>query len=46
VIVTHDMIALRQRQRDRLAEVVAHAREHSPYYRELCRGLPDRAATF
>ncbi|WP_234995611.1 phenylacetate--CoA ligase family protein [Streptoalloteichus hindustanus] len=33
---------LRRRQLARLAEMVAHARAHSPYYRELYRGLPDQ----
>ena len=33
--------ALAQRQRDRLAQMVAFARDRSPYYRELYRGLPD-----
>jgi putative adenylate-forming enzyme len=32
--------AIAQRQRTRLAEVVAYARAHSPYYRELYRHLP------
>ena len=31
-----------QRQRMRLADIVAHARYHSPYYRDLYRGLPER----
>lgn len=31
-----------QRQRTRLADMVAHARSHSPYYRELYQGLPER----
>lgn len=31
-----------QRQRDRLAEIVAFARANSPYYRELYQGLPQR----
>lgn len=31
-----------QRQRARLAEMVAHARARSPYYRELYQGLPER----
>ncbi|MHA7987327.1 phenylacetate--CoA ligase family protein [Rathayibacter sp. CAU 1779] len=31
-----------RRQRERVAEMVAFARENSPYYRELYRGLPDR----
>ncbi|WP_427892733.1 phenylacetate--CoA ligase family protein [Kribbella sp. GL6] len=31
-----------RRQRERLAELVAFARENSPYYRELYDGLPDR----
>ncbi|WP_439659410.1 phenylacetate--CoA ligase family protein [Lentzea sp. HUAS TT2] len=31
-----------RRQRERLADIVAHARTHSPYYREHYRGLPDR----
>ncbi|MGI5488861.1 phenylacetate--CoA ligase family protein [Microtetraspora malaysiensis] len=30
-----------RRQRARLAEAVAYARAHSPYYRELYRALPD-----
>ena len=34
--------AVRTRQRERLAELVAFAREHSAYYRELYRGLPER----
>lgn len=31
-----------QRQRHRLAEMVAFARAHSPYFRELYQGLPER----
>ncbi len=34
--------AIAQRQRARLADMVAYARANSPYYRELYRGLPDR----
>lgn len=34
--------AIAQRQRARLADMVAHARANSPYYRELYRELPDR----
>jgi phenylacetate-coenzyme A ligase PaaK-like adenylate-forming protein len=34
--------AIRQRQRARLAAIVAHARAHSPYYRALYKDLPDR----
>lgn len=34
--------AIARRQRARLAEMVAFARTHSPYYRELYRGLPER----
>ncbi|MCG5215865.1 hypothetical protein [Streptosporangium sp. KLBMP 9127] len=34
--------ALAQRQRARLAEMVAYARAHSPYYRELYRDLPEQ----
>ena len=34
--------ALVQRQRTRLAELVAYARAHSPWYRELYARLPDR----
>lgn len=34
--------AILQRQRARLAEMVAYARAHSPYYRELYRTLPER----
>jgi putative adenylate-forming enzyme len=34
--------ALASRQRARLADAVARARTHSPYYRELYRGLPRR----
>lgn len=36
--------ALAQRQRTRLAEMVAFARTHSPYYRELYQDLPERVA--
>lgn len=34
--------AITQRQRVRLADMVAHARANSPCYRELYRDLPDR----
>ncbi|GIK49926.1 MAG: coenzyme F390 synthetase [Alphaproteobacteria bacterium] len=34
--------AIAQRQRARLAEAVAHARAHSPFYRELYRDRPER----
>jgi hypothetical protein len=34
--------AIARRQRARLTEMVAHARAHSPYYRELYKNLPDR----
>ena len=34
--------AIAQRQRARLADMVAHARANSPYYRELYCDLPDR----
>ncbi len=34
--------AIAQRQRARLTDMVAHARVHSPYYRELYKDLPDR----
>ena len=34
--------AIIRRQRARLTELVAFARAHSPYYRELYRELPDR----
>ncbi|MCP2169434.1 phenylacetate--CoA ligase family protein [Goodfellowiella coeruleoviolacea] len=33
--------AIARVQRARLAEIVAHARAHSPYYRELYQDLPD-----
>jgi phenylacetate-coenzyme A ligase PaaK-like adenylate-forming protein len=33
--------AMMQRQRTRLAELVAHARTASPYYRDLYRGVPE-----
>lgn len=33
---------IKQRQRKRLAEMVAYARANSPYYRELYKGLPER----
>jgi len=33
--------AIQQRQRKRLAEMVAFARANSPYYRDLYKGLPD-----
>lgn len=36
--------AIVERQRARLADMVAHARAHSPYYRELYQGLPERVA--
>ncbi|MEU4202152.1 phenylacetate--CoA ligase family protein [Streptomyces sp. NPDC045470] len=36
------MPAVTRRQRDRLADMVAHARAASPYYRGLYRGLPER----
>ena len=34
--------AIEERRRTRLAEMVAHARANSPYYRELYRGLPGK----
>lgn len=34
--------ALIERQRARLAEIVTHARIHSPYYRQLYQGVPER----
>lgn len=34
--------AIERRQRERLAEMVAYARAHSPYYRELYQYLPER----
>lgn len=34
--------AIARRQRDRLADMVAFARAHSPYYREHYRNLPER----
>lgn len=37
----HGPSALAERQRSRLAEMVAFARTHSPYYRELYHGLPE-----
>src|SRR5581483_10582668 len=33
--------AIEQRQRARLAQLVAYARANSPYYRELYQGLPE-----
>ena len=33
--------AVRQRQRDRLAEIIRFARTHSPYYRDLYKDVPD-----
>ncbi|MEU0465427.1 phenylacetate--CoA ligase family protein [Amycolatopsis sp. NPDC006131] len=36
--------AIARRQRDRLADMVAFARTHSPYYRKLYRTLPERVA--
>ncbi|GAA4202504.1 phenylacetate--CoA ligase family protein [Actinocatenispora rupis] len=36
--------AVERRQRERLADLVAYARERSPYHRELYRGLPERVA--
>ncbi|CRK55329.1 Coenzyme F390 synthetase [Alloactinosynnema sp. L-07] len=38
----HGGEALLRRQQERLAEIVAHARRRSAYYRELYHGLPDR----
>lgn len=38
------MAALEARQRTRLAELVAFARERSPYYREHYKGLPSRVS--
>ncbi|MFH8349571.1 phenylacetate--CoA ligase family protein [Streptomyces sp. NPDC018045] len=37
-----DAAAVTRRRRDRLADLVAHARATSPYYRNLYRGLPER----
>lgn len=34
--------AIARRQRDRLADMVAFTRAHSPYYRQLYRGVPER----
>jgi len=34
--------AILQRQHARLVEIIAYARKHSPYYRELYRDLPER----
>src|SRR5450759_1474622 len=34
--------AIEERQRGRLAEMVAYARAHSPYYRVLYKDLPDQ----
>ena len=34
--------AITRRQRERLAQMIAHARAHSPYYRDAYRHLPDR----
>lgn len=34
--------AIAQRQRTKLAGIVAHARAHSPYFLELYKDLPDR----
>lgn len=36
--------AIEQRQRTRLAEIVAYARARSPYFRTLYRGLPEEVA--
>jgi phenylacetate-coenzyme A ligase PaaK-like adenylate-forming protein len=38
------MAAVEARQRDRLAGLVAFARERSPYYRERYKGLPSRVS--
>lgn len=35
-------VAINQRQRDRLSEIVYFARANSPYYKELYKGLPER----
>ncbi len=37
--------AIEPRQRSRLAEIVAHARAHSPFYREFLRDVPDNVMT-
>lgn len=39
-----DQQAIAARQTRRLAALVAYARDHSPYYRELYRDLPDTVA--
>ena len=36
--------AIAQRQRERLADMVAFARAHSPYYRSLYQDLPDQVS--
>ncbi|ULN44852.1 phenylacetate--CoA ligase family protein (plasmid) [Mycolicibacterium crocinum] len=38
----HGREAIARRQRERLTDIVAHARAHSPYYRQLYEGLPER----
>ena len=38
---TQGSAAIQARQRARLGEMVAFARTHSPYYRELYQSLPD-----
>src|SRR4051794_24741331 len=38
------LAAITRLQRDRLADIVGYAREQSPYYARLYRGLPDRVA--
>jgi phenylacetate-CoA ligase len=38
----HGPEAIRARHRERLAELVGFAREHSAYYRRLYQGLPGR----
>jgi phenylacetate-CoA ligase len=38
----HGTTAITERQRDRLAEMVAFARANSPYYRELYQDVPER----
>lgn len=36
--------AIERRQRERLADMVAFARAHSPHYQQLYRGLPERVS--
>lgn len=41
-VARHGQAGVAQRQQQRLQDIVAHARAHSPYYGELYRDVPER----